>query len=145
MPRKFAVLLTMLAAIGLGIGVSARAGKASGAEGLVAPYATKVGDLAALQIGSTLISLRAVDAPTSVHFDPSAKTVNVLIYGQRSSVEGAKEILEGVRAMLSKIAPQLKAQYGAEIDDTNVTLIYYNRNKDNAELLRREGGKYITP
>jgi hypothetical protein len=139
------VVLALLLVVGLGLAVNARAGKPSTPEGLLTPYSARLGDVVALQIGITMLSLRVVDAPTSVYFDPSTKSVNIVIFGQRGTVEGAKEVLEDVRGALGKLAPQLKAQYGAELDDSNVTIIYRNRNKDSVELLRREGGKYITP
>ena len=108
-----------------------------------------VGDVSALQLATFLIGVRDLDVPLTVVYDPTVKKVVVTLYGERQTVEGAKEILTDLTRLVALFSSS--AALGS-LDDSNTVLIYKRRTsgwlKDPAkatEIVRRDAGKYISP
>jgi hypothetical protein len=97
------------------------------------PYPLTTGEYAAMQLTILLlVNPPFSNAPVFAAYDRAADKLAITVLGARDSVDSAKQILEELRTKLA-----LK-------DDATAILIYRNREK-NIEIVRREGGKYISP
>lgn len=113
------------------------------AKELGSPARISMGEWKAMQLNAAfsfgLVKAR-FDAPMIATFDVQVKKIIVKVYGSRSTVEGAKESVEDVRAVISDL-------FRGELDDSNLEVIYFNGASSTSpkEIVRREGGKYVSP
>lgn len=114
------------------------------AKELASPARITMGDWKAMQLNTAFSSgmVKArFDAPVVATFDAEAKKLLVKIYGSRSTVEGAKESVEDLRAVIGDL-------FRGELDDSNLTIIYFTGGAASAspkEIVRREAGKFVSP
>jgi len=138
-----AMLISLLAAGGVH-GQEAGPGKAKPKTTLASAYTPVLGEFVALAASNLLGAMKPVDAPILVSFDRDEKVLEAAIFGARSSVDGAKEVLEEFRQsgvpLIQFVASE---QYGITIAENEITLIYLNRTAGYAVVLSREKGQYI--
>lgn len=97
------------------------------------------------------IAKQTFDAPVLAQYDRGAKKLQITIFGTRSNVEGARKSMDEFYAILKPISGgMLESRRGIQLTDANTTIVYVTRTGygDSAQLkevLRREGGKFITP
>ncbi len=114
----------------------------------------QTGDVMAMQVNQFFASgavRKKFDAPVFTVYSKAEKKVIVTILGARDKVEGARETLDEARAILEDYSSRvLLGAHGGMLDDSNMTIVYVYAARDwektgNREIVRREGGKYITP
>ena len=117
------------------------------AKKLAAPADARGGDVLALKVCQLFLAVKGqFDAPTMCSYSTKENVVEVGIWGTRDRVEGARETLENARALVVAAA----ARFGP-IGPENLRIIYLYAprgilSKDAPrEILRLDGGKFITP
>jgi hypothetical protein len=114
----------------------------------------ETGEIAATQIGlffATGIAKQEFDAPVLAQYDRTSKKVMIMIFGSRSNVEGARKSMDDFFKVFGSFAKVfLEKQRGIRLTDSNTTVVYltrsgYGESAQLKEVLRREGGKFITP
>ncbi|WNG26188.1 hypothetical protein F0U62_20785 [Cystobacter fuscus] len=114
----------------------------------------EVGDIAATQVAlffATGVAKQEFDAPVLAQYDRGAKKLIVTIIGGRSTVEGARKSMDDFLRVFGPFAKNsLEKERGIRLTDSNTTLVYlvrsgYGESVQLKEVVRREGGKFITP
>jgi hypothetical protein len=118
--------------------------KAKPKKSMAMPYTPTLGELLALSASQLLATMKPFDAPVMVAYDRDAKNLEVGIFGIQSSVDWAKKSVEEFRQKAVPLIQFVALEgYGVELTDEDITIVYLNRTSENAEVLRREKGKYI--
>ncbi len=111
---------------------------------LTKPYVPVLGEFIALTLSDFFATAKIVDSPIMASYDRATKKVEIIMFGVRASADGAKE---SVGDFLTKGLPLIEAVtssvYGVRLDEDQFRVIYYNRLKENEEVLRWDGGQYI--
>jgi len=111
---------------------------------LTKPYAPVLGEMMAFTLSDFFATAKIVDSPILASYDKATKKIEIIMFGARASADGAKE---SVGDFLAKGLPLIEAVvssvYGPRLDEDQLRVIYYNRLKENEEVLRWEGGQYI--
>lgn len=114
----------------------------------------EAGELAATQIGlffATGIAKQEFDAPVLAQYDRASKKVIIMIFGTRGNVEGARKAMDDFFKVFGPFAKGfLEKPRGIRLTDSNTTVVYFTRTgygeaAQMKEVVRREGGKFITP
>lgn len=109
-------------------------------------YAMTAGDILALTSTNMLNAMKLVDVPLMVSFDGEGKKLEVAIFGTRSSVDGlggAKATIEDFLKTGMPVINTLAEQMGLELTESQVTILYMNRNDSFKQVVRRENGVYV--
>ena len=117
------------------------------AKKLAAPADARGGDILALKICQLFLAVKGqFDAPTMCSYSVKENVLEVGVWGSRDRVEGARETLENARALVAAAA----ARFGP-LGPENLRIIYLYAPRGilakdaPREILRLEGGKFITP
>ena len=121
------------------------------AAGLDESFTVSKGDWVALQLWqevATRNAMRNEFAPTATYYASESKKVFAEVYGQRSTVEGARGSLTRYEVFISSVFnPSVKSRYGLALTMQDYVLVYYNRRHSGApkEVVRLTGGQYVVP
>ena len=104
------------------------------------PFTPTLGDMIALSTSELVTSLRsgAYD-PTIAIYDREAKRIAIIVYGSRSTLDGAKKSLDEVRSQMQSRSAMIGSLYHVTLSEADFTYIYYHGQ---VELVRWEDGKY---
>lgn len=113
------------------------------------PCPTTQGDMVALMLTEFMPVARAmnpwsIDAPVVAAYDPAAGKIVVSVYGARSSVDEAKAALEYFnRSVFPVLASAVQRSLRVSIEESDLTVVYFDRTHDLREVIRRQGGQYV--
>lgn len=111
-------------------------------------YSYTMGDDIASRVGGLFNVVAGLEASTLVYYDRKAQNIVTYIVGSADEVAGAKREIEAfVSAVTEYLVPFAKTQYGIDMSEKDITLIYYNDGGDSSpfEVVRRENGQYKVP
>jgi len=126
---------------------SAKSKPSSSASVLLQSHAMVMGDIAALSMTQYASVIRSTsggyDAPVVVTFSRDSKRLVAQVFGARTGVESAKSSLEQFRTeVLPLLTAYVAVMHGVKIDESQVSMVYLNRN-ETKEIVRLEGGKFV--
>lgn len=106
------------------------------------------GDMIALTLTEFMPVVRAMnpsfDAPVVAAYDPAAGKIVVSVYGAHSSVDEAKATLEVFnRSVFPALANAVRRDLRVSIEESDLTVVYFDRTHDLREVIRRQGGQYV--
>jgi len=109
------------------------------------PHTAVLGEMIASTVSGVLATAKASDSPLTVAYDRGSEKVVIVMMGTHGSVDGAKAACETFRKnAMPLVEGVISAQYGVDLDEqSQVVLVYQNRSKANAEVIRRENGQYL--
>ena len=113
---------------------------------LTSPYSVTVGDVLALNLSNVVNAMKPIDAPMVVSYDKDEKKIEVAIFGARSSADGYNGAKAAIEDFLKAGLPMLKMvseQFGVDLTDDQLRILYFNRNDGFKLILSRENGIYV--
>ncbi|UCG42550.1 MAG: hypothetical protein JSU73_11900 [candidate division WOR-3 bacterium] len=114
-------------------------------------FAVKLGDWLAMELQS---DLRLQDemydrfAPTGVYYADDGKVIVVQIFGERKTVEGARETMHRYETYIQTFyIGDVKESYGVDLKMSDFELVYYNRKAQGGprEIVRLTDGQLVVP
>lgn len=125
---------------------------------LSTPYAAALGDVIAFTMTQLVAVVKSnerflwrIDGPVVITYDHTSTKLVVSVfgdpptggYGSPGGVDKAKAALEYFRAKaFPVISTCIGKSYGVSLDDSDLTLVYFNSGTMK-EVLRREGARYL--
>lgn len=146
---KLALMVLVLAMCSWSTAVRAADAPAKAApakKSLASSYSVTVGDMVALNLTNLLNAMKPIDAPMMVAYDNDEKKLEVAIFGGRSSVDGfngAKASIEEFLAAGKPMVEMVCEQFGIELADNQLRVLYFNRNDSFKLIVTRDNGVYL--
>jgi hypothetical protein len=104
------------------------------------PFTPMLGDMIALSVGELVTALKQyADAPTIAVYDRDANKIALIMYGGRSTLDGAKSSMDDARKLMQARIPIIGNLYHVTLAEANFAYVYYH---DEKVLVRWEDGKY---
>lgn len=134
-----------LASLMSGPAAGAQEAKSLAKPVLSKPYTPVLGEMIASTVSGVLATAKASESPLSVAYDKQLGKIVVVMMGTHGSVDGAKSAVDNFRKnAMPVIADAIAKQYAVALDeDSQLLLVYQNRSKAYAEVVRRENGQYV--
>ena len=147
-------LLVALAALALPLVAQAQTSPATTGAPTLAhallskPYPMTQGDMVALTMTEYMPLAKAMnwgfDATVVACYDHPSGKIDVSVYGVRSSVDEAKAALEYfLHTVFPVLGNAVSQNLRVRLEETDLTLVYYDRTHESREIVRRFDGKYI--
>jgi hypothetical protein len=115
---------------------------------LDSPYQIKVGDYVALLLPNLIRMNTDLDLPLVVTYEFAGKTVDVQLFGQKGSVEEAREAINNYwKFIQTSCIPYLKRRFSVSPTEDDFRLMYYDRMGTNGPklILQFVKGQYVVP
>lgn len=115
---------------------------------LDSPYQIKVGDYVALLLPNLIRMNTDLDLPLVVTYEFAGKTVDLQLFGQKGSVEEAREVIGNYwKFIQTGCIPYLKRRFGVSPTEDDFRLMYYDRRGINGPklILQLVKGQYVVP
>jgi hypothetical protein len=114
-------------------------------------YSIMKGDWVAWQLSQRLLIENIISnefPPAYVQYDRNSSSIVVSLYGQRGTVEGAREIVSGVQQYIAaKLMPDVRAQFGIPTQSSDFAIVYFDRSARGGprEVVRLERDQFLVP